>query len=94
MDGNWKEYRDTGMLGAYHPKRAVNRRTEDGMVETTFRDTMCHVNEDEFVEERKMLIGGKCFHITSVFLDAPTGTPTDKLLALIDTELEKKNHSA
>ena len=93
MDGNWKEYRDTGMLGAYHPKRAVSRRTEDGKVETFFRDTVYRVNNDELVPEREMLIGGKRFLVTSVFTDTPSVTPTEKMLSLIDMELEKDARS-
>lgn len=94
MKKDWQEYRDTGMLGAYRPEYAILRKAESGGVTTTFRDTE-HWNRDEGItRERKMLIGGKCFHITSVFPDASTATPTDKLLALIDAELEKDSHSA
>ena len=47
-------------------------------------------------EENKtrMLIRGKVFRVTSIFPDAPTVTPTDKMLSLIDSELEKERHSA
>ena len=41
-----------------------------------------------------MLIGGKVFHVTSVFPMAATATPTDKLLSLIDKDLKKEAHSA
>jgi len=94
MKKDCQEYRDTEMLGAYHPENAVLIQTENGGVTTTFRDTEHWDRDEGFVLERKMLIGGKCFHITSVFSDAPTATPTDKLLALIDTELEKESRSA
>lgn len=94
MNENWKEYRDTGVLGAYHPEYAVSRRTEDGKVETFFRDTVYRVNNDELVPEREMLIGGKRFLVTSVFPDTPTVTPTEKMLSLIDMELEKDARSA
>lgn len=94
MKKDWQEYRDTGMLGVYRPENAVLRQMESGGVTTTFRDTEHWDRDEGFVREREMLIGGKCFHITSVFLDTPTATPTDKLLALIDTEFEKESHSA
>ncbi len=94
MKKDWQEYRDTEMLGAYRPENAVLIQTENGGVTTTFRDTEYWDRDEGFVLERKMLIGGKCFHIVSVFSDVPTATPTDKLLKLIDTELEKENHSA
>ena len=41
-----------------------------------------------------MLIGGKVFHVTSVFPMHATAKPTDKLLSLIDTDLKKEAHSA
>lgn len=93
MKQDWEIYRDTEMLGAYHPECAVLRETEGG-VTTVFRDTE-HWNRSEgFVRERSMVIGGKCFRITSVFPDDASVTPTDKLLRLIDAELEKEAHAS
>ncbi len=94
MKKDWQDYRDTKMLGVYHPENAVLRKAENGEVIATFRDTAYWDRDEGAVRERKMLIGGKCFHITSVFPDVPTATPTDKLLTLINTELEKENYSA
>ena len=94
MIKDWQEYRDTGTLGAYHPDRAILRKDETGGIDTIFRDTSHWQRPKGFVRERVMLIGGKRFFITSVFHDAPTATPTDKLLSLIDSELEKETHSA
>jgi len=39
-----------------------------------------------------MLVGGKCFLVTSVFPGGASATPTDKLLRLIDTKLEREHH--
>ena len=36
--------------------------------------------------------GGKCFLVTSVFPGGASATPTDKLLQLIDTKLEREHH--
>lgn len=83
-----QEYMTTGMLGAYHPQKAILRQEEDG-VNTLFRDTTSSEREGCFVCERKMLIEGKCFHVSSIFPDHPTATPTDKMLKLIDAELKK-----
>lgn len=90
----YEEYRDTGMLGAYHPETAVLWSSEDGGVDTIFRDTRYWNRADGIVRERNMLIQGKVFRVTSVFPDAPTATPTDKMLSLIDSELSKDRHSA
>ena len=83
-----QEYMTTGMLGSYQPGRAVLQQTEDG-VRTSFRDTVHRKSEGHEIHERRMLIGGKCFHISSVFPSNPTATPTDKMLEFIDTELKK-----
>ena len=94
MKKDWEIYRDTGILGGYIPEQAKLRRTEDGEVATVFRDTVTHEEEDCIAKQREMLIGGRRFCITSVFPVEPSATPTDKLIACIDAELEKEAHSA
>ena len=41
-----------------------------------------------------MIIEGRVFHVTSIFTGEPTATPTEKMLAFIDTELAKESRSA
>ena len=94
MKKEWEIYRDTGILGGYMPECAKFRQTENGEVATVFRDTTTRVEEDCITKQREMLIGGRRFRITSVFSAEPCATPTDKLLACIDAELEKEAHSA
>ena len=84
-----QEYVTTGMLGSYQPERAVLQQAEAGVF-TSFRDTVHREFEGHEIRERRMLIGGKCFHISSVFPSTPTATPTDKMLGLIDAELKKE----
>ena len=84
-----QEYVTTGMLGSYQPGRAVLQCSEAG-VRTSFRDTVHREFEGHKIHERRMLIEGKCFHISSVFPGHPTATPTDKMLELIDAELKKE----
>ena len=94
MKKDWEIYRDTGILGGYIPEQAKLRRTEDGEVATVFRDTTTRIEGDCITKQREMLIGGRRFCITSVFPAEPSATPTDKLIACIDAELEKETHSA
>lgn len=94
MRTEYEEYRETGMLGGYDPDRATLRETENGEVLTSFRDTSYQHLDDHIINHREMLIGGKVFHVTSVFQIDATATPTDKLLSLIDTDLKKEAHSA
>lgn len=94
MKKAYEEYRETGMLGGYSPGGALLRETESGEVLTSFRDTSYQHQDDYNITQREMLIGGKVFHVTSVFPMEATATPTDKLLSLIDTDLKKEAHSA
>ncbi len=90
MRTEFEEYISTGILGTYRPEFAVVSQMEDGSVDTTFTDTV----QTDSTWDREMLIEGRVFHVTSIFAGAPTATPTEKLLALIDTELAKESHSA
>ena len=83
-----QEYMTTGMLGSYQPERAVLQQADAG-VYTSFRDTVHWELEGHEIHERRMLIEGKTFRISSVFPDHPTATPTGKMLELIDAELKK-----
>lgn len=94
MKTEYEEYRDTGIVGAYDPAKAVFRQTEDGGVSTIFRDSSYWDTAEGFISERNMLVGGKVFRITSVFPVEAGATPTDKLLSLIDADLSKESHSA
>ena len=87
MRTEFEEYISTGMLGSYHPESATVRRMEDVSVDTVFADT----TQTDSTWNREMLIEGRVFHVTSVFAGEPSATPTEKLLALIDTELAKES---
>lgn len=89
MRTEFEEYISTGMLGTYHPESAIVRQTEDGGTVTIFRDT----TQFGSAKDRDMIIEGRVFHVTSIFAGEPTATPTEKLLALIDTELAKESRS-
>ena len=84
-----QEYVTTGMLGSYQPERAVLQQAEAGVF-TSFRDTVHLEFEGHEIHERWMLIGGKSFHISSVFPGHPIATPTNKMLELLDAELKKE----
>ena len=83
MKKDYEVYRDTGVLGSYHPEMAVLREQRGDEILTTFRDTNYQQREDHLESQREMLIRGKVFHVTSVFPAEAIATPTDKLLSLI-----------
>ena len=66
MKKDYEVYRDTGILGGYHPEMAVLREQCGGEVMTTFRDTNYQQREDHLESQREMLIRGKVFHVSIV----------------------------
>ena len=87
----FKEYEQTGMIGGYDPAHVIVRQWENERVGVLFRDTAYWKRDGCSIRKRRMYVGDRIFQITSVFPDASTATPTEKMLALIDAELEKKN---
>ena len=83
-------YLETGILGGYRPEEAVLRKADGGGVDTLYRDANYTVSEKEYSRERQMLIRGKRFIVTSVFPTNATSTPTDKILSVIDGDLETR----
>ena len=59
MKKDYEEYRDTGVLGGYHPEMAVLREQSDGEVMTIFRDTS---------RSRIWSAGGRCSSVERCFM--------------------------
>ena len=89
MTIEFEEYMKTGLLGAYHPDRAVKREI-DGKVLPVYRDTRYRETEEGMELQREMVVGGRMFLVRSVFPAVSSATPTQKLLRIIDNDLEKK----
>jgi hypothetical protein len=89
----FEEYQQTGMLGSYKPECARVYQTEDGKTVTFFRDTAYWERDGCAVHEREMYVGGRAFHVRSVFDPRPAKTPTDAMLRVIDSDLEKESTS-
>ena len=51
---DYEEYKQTGMLGSYHPEHAFLRKTDDG-VQPVFRDAAYYYDEDAVIVERDMM---------------------------------------
>ena len=88
---DWETLRDTGMLGAYQPEEVSLQELPSGEVLPLFSDPELWEYPGQLVRKREMVIGGKVFHITSVFSgeDTSSTTPTGKLLSHIDRQLQK-----
>ncbi len=93
MKSDYEEYKETGMIGAYYPERAILQKGENGVL-TNYRDCYHCITADSFTRERTMVVNGKTYLVTSVFPLEPTATPTEKMLSFIDSELAKDAKSA
>lgn len=89
MKTDFEEYKKTGLMGAYHPDRAVKREI-GGKVLPVYRDTRYRETEEGIELQREMVVGGRMFLVRSVFPAMSSATPTQKLLRIIDNDLEKK----
>ena len=83
--------RNTGMLGAYQPEEVSLQELPSGEILSLFWDTELWEYPGQLVRKREMVIGGKVFHIASVFQggEKNPSTPTGKLLSHIDRQLQK-----
>jgi hypothetical protein len=88
-----RHYLETGVLGAYETTEVEWDEVVDGKCAPCFEDAMVVFGREQTHVDRRMDIEGRRFRIRSV-LPATGHTPTDKMLTLIDTELEKGTHSA
>ena len=87
----WETLRDTGMLGAYQPEEVSLQELPSGEILSLFLDTELWEYPGQLVRKREMVIGGKVFHIASVFQggEKTPSTPTGKLFSHIDRQLQK-----
>lgn len=82
-----EEYMNTGVIGAYQPRYAV-KHERDGKVFPQYRDT-CYTETEHGLElNREMIVGGRTFIVRSIFPSAPTATPTQQMLRVIDSDLK------
>ena len=79
------------MLGAYQPEEVSLQELPSGEILPLFSDTELWEYPGQLVREREMVIGGKVFHIASVFQggEKTPSTPTGKLFSHIDRQLQK-----
>ncbi|OPX92496.1 MAG: hypothetical protein A4E53_00483 [Pelotomaculum sp. PtaB.Bin104] len=82
-----RHYTETGVWGSYETAGIKDKNLE-GKPIPLFEDTELKEYADSFCLERHMDIAGKKFRVSSVFPKAAAKTPTDKLITLIDKELE------
>lgn len=88
-----RHYLETGVWGAYDTARIVDVE-RNGEPVALFADTELKEDADNLCLERQMLIEGRRYCITSVFAPDAAATPTDKMLSVIDTDLEKEAREA
>ena len=89
-----RHYLDTGILGAYETTEVVHEEEKNGKYAPCFEDAMVVFDTGQTRTDRVMNIEGRRFRIRSVFLADTETTPTDRLLEVIDTDLEKDTRTA
>lgn len=87
-----RHYLETGLCSSYDTAGIVDSEL-DGTPVALFKDTQLKEEPDGLCLERRMMVGGKKFAVSSVFPKDATLTPTDKLLSLIDKEREAERNS-
>ena len=74
--------------GLYAPERVVKREI-DGKAFPCYRDSFYSETEQGWEVKRKMLVGKQVILVRSVFPADASKTPTQKLLCVIDSDLNK-----
>ncbi|MEA4954379.1 MAG: hypothetical protein VB096_02525 [Pseudoflavonifractor sp.] len=87
-----RHYLETGVLGAYETAE-VEYEEENGKYAPWFDDAILFLDQMESTTVRSMCIAGRRYRVRSV-LPVMGHPPTDKLLGLIDADLEKEAHNA
>ena len=88
-----QHYLKTGVLDAYETAEVVHEEEENGKYAPCFEDATAFFGKTQTTAVRSMCIEGRRYHICSV-LPTAGHTPTDKLLTLIDADLEKEDRNA
>jgi len=88
-----RHYLETGVLGAYETTEVSHEEEENGKIAPCFEDATVFFDKDRTTTIRSMCIEGRRYRIRSVF-PMCGNTPTDKLLSVIDADLEKETHTA
>lgn len=82
-------YLETGILGGYMPEKVKKRKLDGGKLMPIFRDTVCTMENGCIELSREMLVGGRCFHVRSIFNERANRTITEQIIRVIDSDLSK-----
>ncbi|MBU5593004.1 hypothetical protein KQI89_14730 [Clostridium sp. MSJ-4] len=77
---------NTGFYGETMPLLAE----KDGKVLPIYRDAGVYITDDEIRTERQMKINGRPYYVTSIFPTFSESTPTEKIIELMELELNNK----
>ena len=89
MKSEYEIYRETGIIGGYITERVIGFQEED-KITPVYRDTDYQETENGMELRREMIVGERKFFIRSIFPNAEKAkTPTEQMLQIIDSDLEK-----
>lgn len=85
-----EEYTAAGMVGGYRPDLIRMKECGNGKCFPVYQDSIGSCSEKGAIGNiREMNIGGRVFRVYSMFDADATKTPTDAMLRVIDSDLEK-----
>ena len=87
-------YLETGILGAYETAEVDSDEEQDGKYVPCFDDSLIIFDSDFNRITRRMMVGGKAFRVSSIFPAAGISTPTERMLRLIDSDLENESRQS
>ena len=89
-----EEYTATGMVGGYRPDLIRMKECGNGKCFPVYKDSIGSCSEKGAIGNiREMYIGSRVFRVYSMFDVDATKTPTDAMLRVIDSNLEKDSLS-
>ena len=86
-----KYYLENGIFGAYETAEVDFDEEQDGKYAPCFDDSLIIFDSDFNRVTRRMMVSGKSFRVSSIFPVAGMSTPTERMLRLIDSDLEKES---
>ncbi|MFI3255751.1 MAG: hypothetical protein R3Y63_15715 [Eubacteriales bacterium] len=85
-----KQMNDEVKKGFYKSAKVTSISDNNGKVHRSFDDTEISTDEENYVVAREMTINKSVIKVHSVFPIDAKSTATEKILSMIDLDLEKK----
>ena len=89
----YMEYQQTGILEAYRPEDMRTKIFGSGKVIPVYPDMGLCSEPGAMGFTHEIVVGGRLFRVHSLFSMDAQKTPTEAMLRVIDSDLEKESYS-